>query len=332
MAVAVKNTPDTQTRTGISSLALASLLGAVYILGGVAVVAWGVPFLWHEGVASHLPASLSFVSVAGLIVVLLVAIGLLAALGTALVGPNPPKGLRAGVFTVLAGLFVIGLVTVGFGRLLEGWFAGAPAVGMALTAAIGLGLLVWGWILLNKPRTAARLQAFEDQNWFRSARYKGSQGQRVRRATMLGILLLAGAGIYSLYSHGTLVTAAKDWAVRIPFSDRHVPLLPDVQFTVPLLLAAAALWLAYRVVNLPVFADFLIATEAEVNKVSWPTRHSVIQDTVVVLTTVLLLTVFLFVVDIAWGWLLSRNVVGVLRVDPNRPAINRDKDKDITDW
>jgi preprotein translocase SecE subunit len=331
MAVAVKNTPDTQPRTGFGSLALSSLAGAAYVLGCVAVVAWGVPKLWDVGVASHLPASLSFVSAAGLIVVLLVAVGLLAALGTALVGPSPPKGLKGGVFTVLVGLAVIGFVTLIFGRMFETWFTALPAVGMALTGAIGLGLLVWAWTLLNKPRTPARLQAFEDQGWFSSARYKGTQGQRVRRATMLGILLLAGAGIYTLYSHGTLASAAKDWTVRVPFTaDTYIPILPDVQFTLPLLLAAAALWLAYRVVNLPIFADFLIATEAEVNKVSWPTRRSVVQDTVVVLATVLLLTVFLFVVDLAWGWLLSRNVVGVLRVDPQKPAVTKTVDQ--TDW
>ena len=35
------------------------------------------------------------------------------------------------------------------------------------------------------------------------------------------------------------------------------------------------------------------------------------------LTTVLMLTVFLFLVDIGWGWLLSREVVGVIRqTDP----------------
>ncbi len=35
-----------------------------------------------------------------------------------------------------------------------------------------------------------------------------------------------------------------------------------------------ALWLAWRVVNVPSFADFLIATEAELNKVSWTTRRA----------------------------------------------------------
>ncbi len=75
-------------------------------------------------------------------------------------------------------------------------------------------------------------------------------------------------------------------------------LLPSVQFTVPLLLLAAALWLAWRVVNLPAFADFLIATEAEMNKVSWTTQRRLFQDTIVVLVTVVLMAVYLF----RWTW------------------------------
>ena len=51
------------------------------------------------------------------------------------------------------------------------------------------------------------------------------------------------------------------------------------------------LWRAWRgMVNFPAFADFLIATEAEMNKVSWTTRKRLVQDTIVVLTTVVLMT------------------------------------------
>src|SRR5207302_1449682 len=73
------------------------------------------------------------------------------------------------------------------------------------------------------------------------------------------------------------------------------------------------LWLAYRLVNFPPFADFLIATEAELNKVSWVTRRRLIQDSVVVLVTMLLMTAFLFVIDIAWWLALSNRYVGVIR-------------------
>src|SRR5262249_16330336 len=82
-----------------------------------------------------------------------------------------------------------------------------------------------------------------------------------------------------------------------------------------LFLAAAGLWLAWRVVNYPVFADFLIATEAEMNKVSWTTRRRLVQDTIVVLTTVFFLTIFLFIVDVLWFKILSNPYIGVVRID-----------------
>jgi len=336
MAVAVKNSTETQTRTGMNSLAVSSVLGAIYILGAAAIVAQGVPYLWENGVARFLPAALSFVSVAGLILVLVVSVGLLTALGAALVGPNPPKGLRGGTFTVLAWVIASTLVTILVGRLFEGLLAGASAVGVALTAAMELGLLFWGWTLFTRPTTATKLRAFEEQGWFTTDRYKASQGLRVRRATMLGVMLLGASGIYALYNHFLFATTVTDWALRIPFTDLRIPILPDIKITLPLLLAAACLWLAFRAVNLPVFADFLIATEAEINKVSWPTRKSVVQDTVVVLATVLLLTVFLFVVDIAWGWILSRPLVGVLQVTPQQQAEQRQAEqqrlKEQIDW
>ena len=68
-----------------------------------------------------------------------------------------------------------------------------------------------------------------------------------------------------------------------PRVEGGVTYLPDLQFTVPLILIAATLWFAWRAVNYPTFGDFLIATEAEINKVSW-TREALIRDTIVVLT------------------------------------------------
>jgi preprotein translocase SecE subunit len=102
--------------------------------------------------------------------------------------------------------------------------------------------------------------------------------------------------------------------VTLPFSEgRTLILLPALQFTLPILVAAAALWISYRIVNLPVFADFLIATEAELNKVSWESRKRLIQDTIVVLVTVLLLTAFMFLVDLVWIRVLSWDRIGVLK-------------------
>src|SRR5438046_9914901 len=88
-----------------------------------------------------------------------------------------------------------------------------------------------------------------------------------------------------------------------------------VHLVLPILMGLALLWVSWRVVNWPTFADFLIATEAEMNKVSWTTRKRLVQDTIVVLVTVFLLTAFLFVVDIIWIKVLSNPWFQVLHVD-----------------
>ena len=117
-----------------------------------------------------------------------------------------------------------------------------------------------------------------------------------------------------------------------PVAYRTLTLLPSVQFTVPLLLLAAALWLAWRIVNVPAFADFLIATEAEMNKVSWTTQRRLIQDTIVVLVTVVLMAFYLFAMDVVWKAVLSWKPIGVLQISdedqrkrPNRLKIDRGK-------
>ncbi len=95
---------------------------------------------------------------------------------------------------------------------------------------------------------------------------------------------------------------------------RSLTLLPSVQFTVPLLMLAAGIWLAWRIVNVPAFADFLIATEAEMNKVSWTTQRRLVQDTLVVLVTVVLMAFYLFGMDVMWKSVLSWPPIGVLKI------------------
>jgi preprotein translocase SecE subunit len=108
---------------------------------------------------------------------------------------------------------------------------------------------------------------------------------------------------------------------------RHdrMTLVPQVKIVVPLVLLAGVIWLAWRIVNLPTFADFLIATEAELNKVSWTSRKRLVQDTVVVLVATMLITAFLLFSDVVWSWLLQR--VGVLRTgDKDAAAQQEDPD------
>ena len=76
-------------------------------------------------------------------------------------------------------------------------------------------------------------------------------------------------------------------------------------------------------VNIPLFADFLIATEAELNKVSWTSQRRLIQDTIVVLVTVVMMAVFLFGMDYTWKILLSWKPIGVLHIPKDANQQNK---------
>ncbi len=66
-----------------------------------------------------------------------------------------------------------------------------------------------------------------------------------------------------------------------------------LRFLIPGLLLALGVWASYRVVNVPAFADFLIAVEAEMNKVSWPTRAELFRASMVVLIEIFALAFIL---------------------------------------
>jgi preprotein translocase SecE subunit len=316
MAVAVKNAAEVASQSPFERhrLAVSSLVGALYVLGSIGLIFYGVPALWWR-VLFPGDGAASFVLVALHLVVMLGGMAGLTYVGLRLVG-KPEKGLRAGILVGSLTLLAVAYTTWLIAKILEATFFGDESrwtAGIIVTLIIGAGLLFLAVRTLLRPGFEDVAQMLEEQGWVSLEGYKRSQGQRVRRGTMLGILIVAGCGIYTLLAHQTLESAGRDWVWFVPFSDQQFTLLGDVRFTVPLLLAAVSGWFAYRVVNFPVFADFLIATEAEINKVSWTTRKRLVQDTIVVMVTVILFTLFLFIVDQAWGRLLAG--VGVIKID-----------------
>jgi preprotein translocase subunit SecE len=117
---------------------------------------------------------------------------------------------------------------------------------------------------------------------FQFGLYKPNQGRVVRQVTFLIIALLS-----------CLVA----WEVK-----RSVLLsgMGVAGYLVMLALAAVMVWIAYRVVNYSVFADFLIAVEAEMNKVSWPTRRELWSASLVVMFVIFSMAAFLFLFDAVW--------------------------------
>src|SRR5262245_22217139 len=96
--------------------------------------------------------------------------------------------------------------------------------------------------------------------------YKSKQGKIVRQATCLTIWVAFALAAYQLYHYMHAIMT-------------NVPLA--VTYTVPTVLLVLGLWVGYRLVNLPSFADFLIAVEAEMNKVSWPSQTELIRASMV---------------------------------------------------
>ncbi|QGJ70120.1 Preprotein translocase subunit SecE [Planctomycetales bacterium 10988] len=121
--------------------------------------------------------------------------------------------------------------------------------------------------------------------------YKRSQGRIVRQVTAVALWVTALLGCYQLYLNLVGIEAWQRYLISGG-------------------LLAVSTWVIFRVVCYPKFADFLIATEAEMNKVSWPSRAELIRGSVVVLVTVFLLAAVLFLYDLFWNWLLT--LLGVL--------------------
>jgi preprotein translocase subunit SecE len=122
--------------------------------------------------------------------------------------------------------------------------------------------------------------------------FKPMQGWYARLYTALGLGVLAAAGVYKVW--GVVEDETPVW-----------------RFGIPTVVAVVLGWIVFRIVHFPPFAEFLIATEAEMNKVSWTSKDDLYRATTVVLTTVLLMAVFLFVVD--WLWLFILRHIGVLQ-------------------
>ena len=131
-------------------------------------------------------------------------------------------------------------------------------------------------------------------NLLRAGTYKPNQGWYVRLLTALGLGALLAAGLYALYNRIADVSS------------------PPLRFGLPAGIGIVLGWLIFRLVHYPPFADFLIATEAEMNKVSWVSWPELKRATAVVLVTVLFMSIYLFGVDLVWQALLK--AIGVLRI------------------
>lgn len=125
------------------------------------------------------------------------------------------------------------------------------------------------------------------QELFRAKFYKPLQGKKTRLLSGLavGVIFICGAWTCWVQAAGLL-----DQVVLGPICG---------------VIAAFGCWLGFRLIHWPPFAEFLISVEAEMMKVSWPSKPEMITSTVVVLIVLALLALVIFVFDIAWMFIFS---------------------------
>jgi preprotein translocase subunit SecE len=156
--------------------------------------------------------------------------------------------------------------------------------------------------------------------------YKRSQGRIARQATFIVlaiVVLLAGWSLLN-YMNGKVLPGTslllKDPDAGFTAEDTLYKNVNEVgHYLLPLAVVLGGFWLAFRAMNIPQFADFLISVEAEMNKVSWPSRTEMYRSAIVVMITIFGLAFLLFGYDVIWQWLLS--TLGVLKAAaPDIPA------------
>lgn len=119
--------------------------------------------------------------------------------------------------------------------------------------------------------------------------YKRGQGKYTRICTTVAAVVLVGLGCWRLYSR-LVATDLSLWAIIM---------VPAGLFVV---LSLVVLWL----VNKPSIADFMIAGEGEMKKVSWSSKRDIAVSTLVVIVVVALLAVLLGVADIGFQMVFDR--------------------------
>jgi preprotein translocase SecE subunit len=122
--------------------------------------------------------------------------------------------------------------------------------------------------------------------------YKRGQGKYTRLCSAFAIAIIAGLGCLQLYKK----LQAGDFGLWVE------TMVPAGLFVI---LAVLILWL----VNKPSLADFLIAAEGEMKKVSWSSRQEIAVSTLIVIVVVILMATLLGTTDLGFrtlfAWLLS---------------------------
>jgi preprotein translocase subunit SecE len=138
--------------------------------------------------------------------------------------------------------------------------------------------------------------------------YKRGQGYWTRMGTALGAAFIAALTADFVYVQMKAIPYSTDAA------GQPLYIAKSVCAGVALAVLATILFFAWRAMNKPSNADFLIATDSEMKKVNWTTRKELIGSTRVVIFFVILISALLFLLDVVFGYFF--HLIKVLEFGP----------------
>ena len=129
--------------------------------------------------------------------------------------------------------------------------------------------------------------------------YKQGQGYWTRMGTAIGAALLVGLTAWQIYENRPI----------LGLENR-----PQLAIGIAVAFFAVGAFFAWRMMNKPQNADFLIATDSEMKKVNWTSRKELIGSTKVVIVFMFMIAFFLFAIDIVFGYFFY--MINVLKSSP----------------
>ena len=145
------------------------------------------------------------------------------------------------------------------------------------------------------------------ESLFSTELHKRNQGRIVRQATFLVLATAVLIGGYRMYS--TTLSDMGKWTIPL-FANKQISFYPRLPIVGLVDLIGA--WVIFRLVNYKPFADFLIAVETEMVKVSWPTWDYLYRATGVVFAVMVILGGFIYAVD--YFWIVFFRAIGFLNI------------------
>ena len=136
--------------------------------------------------------------------------------------------------------------------------------------------------------------------------YKRNQGRVARQVTFAALavtVMMAAWSFYGFLRGGMVPDFWSNLAGGAPLVTVYAPAG---------VFLLGGCWISFRVVaGWPRFSDFLISVEAEMVKVSWPSRGELYRASLVVVVVIFFMAILLFGFDLFWRYLFQ--FIGVLK-------------------